>query len=60
MRIVPEVREDAVIVDAPLPDTQRGRDAATVMQSATGRCYKGLSVEFQSQARKGCATGCAT
>ena len=47
MRIVPEVREDAVIVDAPLPDTQRGRDVAVMIRDGT---LRGLSVEFQSQA----------
>ena len=46
MRIVPEVREDAVIVDQALPDTQRGRDAAVMIRDGT---LRGLSVEFQSQ-----------
>ena len=47
MRIVPETREGAVILDAPLPDTQRGRDAAVMIRNGT---LRGLSVEFQSQA----------
>lgn len=47
MRIVPTVRENAVIVDAPLPDTQRGRDAAVMVRNGT---LRGLSVEFQTQA----------
>ena len=29
MRVVPELRGDSVVVDAPLPDTQAGRDTAT-------------------------------
>ena len=46
MRIIPEVRENAVIVDQNLPDTQRGRDAALMVKAGT---LRGLSVEFQSQ-----------
>ena len=47
MRIIPEVRDLAVIVDQPLPDTQRGRDAAVMIRDGT---LRGLSVEFISQA----------
>ena len=45
MRIVPEVRGAAVVLDAPLPDTSRGRDAAVMIRNGTMR---GLSVEFRS------------
>ena len=47
MRIIPEVRDLAVIVDQILPDTQRGRDAAVMIRDGT---LRGLSVEFISQA----------
>ena len=46
MRIIPEVRENSVIVDQPLPDTSRGRDVATMVRDGT---LAGLSVEFQTQ-----------
>ena len=46
MRIVPEDREGAVVVDAPLPNTQRGRDSALLVRLGT---LKGLSVEFISE-----------
>ena len=45
MRFVPEVRGKEVVVDAPLPDTQRGRDAATMIRNGTMR---GLSIEFRA------------
>ena len=44
-RVVPEVRGSQVVVDVPLPDTQRGRDAATLIRNGT---LTGLSVEFKS------------
>ena len=46
LRVVPEVRENAVVIDAPLPDTQRGRDAAVNIRAGL---FKGLSVEFRSK-----------
>ena len=49
MRVVPEVRENAVVIDAPLPDTQRGRDAATNIRAGV---FKGLSVEFRAKSEK--------
>ena len=45
MRIVPRVEGGAVIVDAPLPDTQAGRDAAVEVRGGT---LAGLSVEFRA------------
>ena len=45
MRVSPEARDGKVIIDAPLPDTQRGRDAATMIRNGT---FKGLSVEFRA------------
>lgn len=45
MRAIPEVRGDAVVVDAPLPDTMAGRDAAREVRSGL---FKGLSVEFRA------------
>ena len=45
MRVVPEVRGAAVVIDAPLPDTSRGRDAATMIRNGT---LRGLSVEFRA------------
>ena len=45
MRVVPELRGQSVVVDAPLPDTSRGRDAAVLIRNGTMR---GLSVEFRS------------
>ena len=46
LRVEPEVRGDQVVVDALLPDTQRGRDAATGIRNRT---YGGLSVEFRAE-----------
>ena len=45
MRAVPEVRGGEVVIDAPIPDTQRGRAAATMIRSGV---FRGLSVEFKS------------
>lgn len=45
IRFTPEVREDEVIVDVMLPDTQRGRDAAIMVRNGT---MQGLSIEFRS------------
>ena len=45
MRIVPEVRGSVIMVDAPLPDTTAGRDAAVEIRS---KLFRGLSVEFRA------------
>ena len=45
MKVVPEVRNGAVIIDAPLPDTAAGRD--TSVEVRTG-LLRGLSVEFKA------------
>ena len=45
MRAVPEVRGLDVVIDAPLPDTQAGRDAA---QEIRDGLFTGLSVEFEA------------
>ena len=47
MRFTPEVRGSAVMIDAPLPDTSRGRDAAEMVRNGT---LTGLSVEFNALA----------
>lgn len=51
IRFVPEDRDDGLYVAIPLPDTQRGRDAAVNVRNGT---LRGLSVEFlaQKQARR--------
>ena len=46
MRFVPEVEGNEVRINAPLPDTQRGRDAATMIRNKT---MTGLSIEFRAQ-----------
>lgn len=45
MRFAPELRGDALMIDAALPDTQRGRDAATMIRDGT---FGGLSIEFRA------------
>ena len=45
MRVVPEIRGDTVVIDAPLPDTQAGRDTAAEIRSGL---FRGLSVEFDA------------
>ena len=45
MRFIPEVRNGAITIDAPLPDTSRGRDAAVMVRNGT---LRGLSVEFRA------------
>ena len=45
LRFTPTVEGRSVLLDAPLPDTQRGRDAATMIRDGTMR---GLSVEFRA------------
>ena len=47
MRFVPELAGDELRIDAALPDTQRGRDAATMIKNGT---FTGLSIEFRSEA----------
>ena len=49
MRATPERRGSEVVIDAPLPDTQRGRDAATMIRNGTMR---GLSVEFRARRQR--------
>ena len=44
-RFKPEQRGNEIIIDTPLPDTSRGRDAATLIRNGT---MTGLSVEFIS------------
>lgn len=45
MRFVPELRGQDLVIDAALPDTSRGRDAAVMVRNGT---LRGLSVEFRS------------
>ena len=45
MRFTPTVEGREVRIDAPLPDTQRGRDAAVMVRNGTMR---GLSIEFNA------------
>ena len=49
MRVVPEVRGAAVVVDAPLPDTAAGRDAAREIRDGL---FTGLSVEFRAKRQR--------
>ena len=46
LRFTPKIEGRAVLIDEPLPDTQRGRDAATMISNGT---MTGLSVEFRSR-----------
>ena len=48
-RVMPEVRGDRVVLDAVLPDTAAGRDAATEIRSGL---LRGLSVEFKALAER--------
>ena len=48
-RFMPQLDGDQVRVSLPLPDTQRGRDAATLIRNGT---MKGLSVEFRAESEK--------
>ena len=45
MRVVPEVRGEAIVIDQALPDTLAGRDAASEIRSGLMR---GLSVSFEA------------
>ena len=49
MRVVPKVREGRVVIDAPLPDTAAGRDAAAEIRAGL---LTGLSVEFRATAQR--------
>ena len=49
MRVVPEVRNGAVVVDVPLPDTAAGRDAAREIRDGL---FQGLSVEFRARRQR--------
>ena len=46
MRVVPEVRGSEVVIDAPLPDTAAGRDAAAEVRDGL---LTGLSVEVRAR-----------
>ncbi len=48
-RMLPEVQGNAVVLDSPLPDTQRGRDAGTLIRNGT---FRGLSVEFRARSER--------
>jgi len=45
MRFTPQQAEGRVLIDALLPDTQHGRDAAVLVRDGT---FAGLSVEFRA------------
>ena len=45
MRVIPEVRAGRVMIDAELPDTAAGRDAAAEVRAGL---FRGLSVEFRA------------
>ena len=45
MRVIPELRGDALVIDARLPESTAGRDAAVEIRSGLMR---GLSVEFKA------------
>ena len=49
MRITPELRGDRIVLDAPLPDTRAGRDAAAEIRSGV---LGGLSVEFRATSQR--------
>ena len=46
MRVIPELRGDALVIDQPLPETTAGRDAAAEIR---GGLMTGLSVSFEAQ-----------
>ena len=46
MRAVPEVRDGRIVIDAPLPDTAAGRDAAREVRDGL---MTGLSIEFRAR-----------
>lgn len=45
MRVIPSVVGQAVVIDAPLPDTSAGRDTAAEVRAGL---FNGLSVEFKA------------
>ena len=49
MRVQPETRGSTVVIDAPLPDTSAGRDAAREIRDGL---MGGLSVEFRATAQR--------
>ena len=49
MRVIPEVRGASVVIDAPLPDTSAGRDAAREIRDGL---LPGLSIEFRATAQR--------
>ena len=49
LRAIPYLEGKELRISAPLPNTSRGRDAATNLQGPTP-LYTGISVEFQSEA----------
>ena len=49
LRAIPFLDGDALKIDAPLPDTARGRDVATAMRQENP-LYPGLSLEFNALA----------
>ena len=49
VRVVPEVRDNEVVIDTPLPDTTAGRDAAA---NVRGGVLRGLSVEFRAERQR--------
>ena len=49
MRVVPEVRGSEIVIDAPLPDTAAGRDAAAEVRDGL---MTGLSVEFRAKRQR--------
>ena len=49
MRVQPETRGAEVVIDAPLPDTQAGRDAAREVRDGL---LTGLSVEFRAKRQR--------
>ena len=45
-RVIPELRGSEVIIDSPLPDTQRARDVSALIRDGT---LTGMSLEFVSR-----------
>ena len=45
-RVIPELRGNLVVIDSPLPDTARARDAATLIRDGT---LTGMSLEFAAK-----------
>ena len=49
MRVVPELRDGAVVIDTPLPDTAAGRNAASEVRAGL---MIGLSVKFRARRQR--------